>query len=132
MKDKQNAPASAATLTEAMEPGAACEGGSNSNFNFIMQPNSRQLKIADLLGHGQNAALTRRDLENMTGFDGRTVRETIQQERLNGTPILSDCRRGYYLPEDGAEAEHFIKSMRHRAYEILRVAHAVEKATGLD
>lgn len=95
-------------------------------------PSGQAVRVADLLSHGQDTTITRHDLENMTGLDGRTLRGVIQQARLNGTPILSDCRHGYYLPDDEVEAERFVKSMRRRASEILKVARAVEKAMRLD
>lgn len=84
--------------------------------------------IASLLGRGSGAALSRQELEALTGMDGRTVRRLIEFERRSGTPILSDCSAGYYLPADEREADTFVRSMRRRAEEILRTASAVEAA----
>ena len=52
----------------------------------------------------------------------------IQAEQLRGIPILSNNQDGYFLPGDEAERADFVRSMRHRADEIHRVAEAVEKA----
>ena len=84
--------------------------------------------IARLLGRGSEAALTRRELEALTGMDGRTVRRIIETGRRSGIPILSDCREGYYLPADERETAAFVRSMRARAAEIWRTAAAVEAA----
>jgi hypothetical protein len=68
-----------------------------------------------------------RDLVSLTGLDARTVRVMIQAERLAGAPILSDNKRGYFLPGDDEERREFVRSMRHRAEAILRAAEAVER-----
>lgn len=130
MSEKENRP-SADTLEREAVGTTACKA-SLPTCNCTPNVAPGQPAIADYLGHGQGAAITRRDLENMTGLDGRKVREVIQQERLNGIPILSDNQSGYFLPVDEAEAERFVKSMRGRAREILKVARAVEKSMGLD
>ena len=87
------------------------------------------MKIADLLGHGQSAAIPLRHLKELSGLPGREVRRMIQAERLLGIPILSDNVSGYYLAGDAQEREKFIKSMRGRAAEIVKVAEAVERGT---
>lgn len=86
-----------------------------------------RVKIAELLGSGQQNATPLRQLEKLTGFDGRMVRSMIASERLHGVPILSDNANGYYLPADEDERARFVRSMRHRAREIMRAADAVER-----
>ncbi len=87
-------------------------------------------EIADLLLYGQENALTLRHLEVITGLSSRSVRKRIAAERLEGTPILSDNVRGYFLPSCEEEKERFIRSMKHRAREIERAAEAIKKAKG--
>lgn len=87
-----------------------------------------QRPISDYLGVGRENAITRRDLERLTGLDGRSVRLLIERERRAGIPICSDNQNGYYLPCCKSEKDAFVASMRHRAREIERVAAAVEKA----
>ena len=77
-------------------------------------------EIADLLLYGQE----------ITGLSSRSVRKRIAAERLEGTPILSDNVRGYFLPSCEEEKERFIRSMKHRAREIERAAEAIKKAKG--
>lgn len=83
--------------------------------------------ISRLLLHGQANALPRRELEALTGLDGRTVRLLIEQERRAGVPVLSDNSRGYFLPQDAQETVACVRSLRHRAGEILRTAAAIER-----
>lgn len=90
----------------------------------------RQIKIAAFLSHGQENAIPRRELEKLTGMDGRTVRLMIEQERRGGTPICTDNLTGYYLPATQEERTACIRSMRHRAGEIMRTARAIERAKG--
>lgn len=86
------------------------------------------MKITDLLSHGQANAVPLRDLVGITGLDGRTVRTMISAERRAGAAILSDNVTGYYLPANEEEKARFVRSMRHRAKEILCAADAVERS----
>jgi hypothetical protein len=52
----------------------------------------------------------------------------ISAERRAGAAILSDNATGYYLPADEEEKARFVRSMRHRAKEILCAADAVERS----
>lgn len=97
-------------------------------FDFTLQQPTGQAKITPLLGVGRSAALTIKDLCSLTGWDNRTVRLTIQRERLAGQAICSDNTNGYYRPADDKERLDCVRSLRHRAGEINRVASALEKA----
>ena len=71
------------------EAGVNHEDG-NSRNKHITQGPSGQRKVADLLSHGRENAIPRRELERLTGLDGRTVRLMIERERREGRPILAD------------------------------------------
>lgn len=86
-----------------------------------------QRKVSDLLGRGQENAISRRHLEKLTGLDGRTVRLMIEQERRSGTPICADNLTGYYLPANSDEKTACVRSMCHRAREIMKTARAIER-----
>lgn len=86
------------------------------------------MRIVDLLSQGQENAVPLRHLMAITGADGRSIREKIAAERLGGVPILSNNSTGYFLPRNKGERDRFVRSMRHRAKEIERVAEAIEKA----
>ncbi len=74
--------------------------------------------------------MPRRELERLTGLDGRTVRLLIERERRKGVPILADNATGYYLPANEEEKAACVRSMQHRAKEILRTARAIEGGRG--
>lgn len=82
--------------------------------------------ISDLLSHGAENGVTLRDLKEMTGQDGRAVRRRIESERRQGIPILSNCRDGYFLPDNEGEKARCVRSMRGRAKQILITAAAIE------
>lgn len=84
-----------------------------------------QLHIADYLSRGRERALTSRELERLTNLDGRSVRLLIERERREGVPILSG-HNGYFLPGSEAEKAACVRSLRHRAGEVLATARAVE------
>lgn len=86
------------------------------------------MRIVDLLPVGEQNAVPLRHLKELSGLPGREVRRLIQTERLRGVPILSDNINGYYLAANAQEREEFIRSMHHRAAEIIKVAQAIEEA----
>ena len=120
MNTKKDAPTSAATLAEAGAEIAACSRAAISCNYSTTSAAGRQIKIADYLSHGQENAIPRRELERLTSMDGRTIRLMIQQERLAGTPICADNLTGYYLPATVEEKAACVRSLRHRAGEIMR------------
>ena len=83
--------------------------------------------IADLLLEGQENAIPLRQLKAMTGRRGRNLRRQIEGERRRGILILSDNVGGYLLPANEGERERFVRSMRHRAGEILKSTEAIER-----
>lgn len=117
--------------TGQVETGTASKTAATSEIDFTTAA-ADCLQISDFLQRGSENAVPRRYLETVTGLDGRTVRAMITHERLHGTPILSDCVHGYYLPADKNEKARFVRSMRRRAGEILRAAEAVEKTEAVD
>lgn len=82
------------------------------------------MRIADLLSHGRENAIPRRELEKLTGLDGRTVRLMIERERREGRPILADNA----IPATEHERAACVRSMRHRADEIRKTAEAIDRA----
>ena len=103
---------------------------SNSQKQHTTWEDDGQRKVSDLLGRGQENAVSRRHLEKLTELDGRTVRRMIERERREGVPILADNATGYYLPATEHEKAACVRSMRHRAGEIMRTARAIERAKG--
>ena len=85
-------------------------------------------QISDLLMHGSVNAIPLRELERLTGLDGRIIRRMIQKERAAGACICCDNKVGYFLAEDEAERAMCVRSMRHRALEVMRTASAIENA----
>lgn len=83
-------------------------------------------KLTDYLSHGAENAVPLQHLVKLTDEDPRQVRQQIHAARLQGIPILSDNKSGYFLPETQDDVELFYKSMLHRAAEITRVATAVK------
>ena len=128
MANKQKARPGAATPGRAQGKQTIVGAAVNPTVQSTTPAGAGQRSIADLLGVGRENAIPRRDLERLTGLDGRSVRLLIERERRAGTPICSDNQNGYYLPCCKSEKDAFVASMRHRAREIERVAAAVEKA----
>ena len=129
MNTKEKAPTSAATLTGAAAEMTACRA-SIPISDCTTAAAGRQRKVSELLNRGRENAVPLRHLKNLLEADGRTIRLMIQQERLTGTPICADNLTGYYLPANEAEKAAFVRSMRHRAGEIMKTAKAIEQAEG--
>ena len=131
MSSKRKAPTREATPAEATET-AAYGRAAVPKIDFTTAAAGRQHGfIASLLSHGAENGLTLSDLHRLTGKDKRVIRAEIQQERLSGTPILSDNLSGYFLPANEDERERCVKSLRHCAGEIFRTAAAIKGAAGL-
>ena len=132
MNTKEKAPTSAATLAEAGAEIAACGRAAISCNNFTTAAAGRQRKVSDLLNRGRENAVPLRHLKKLLEVDGRTARLMIERERLTGTPICADNLTGYYLPASEEEKSACVRSMRHRAAEIIKTALAIERGAGLD
>ena len=81
---------SVGALGRAVETGSAMQADTTSKPQFTPNGPGGQRKVADLLSHGRENAIPRRELEKLTGLDGRTVRLMIERERREGRPILAD------------------------------------------
>lgn len=75
---------SVGALGRAVETGSAMQADTTSKPQFTPNGPGGQRKVADLLSHGRENAIPRREL------DGRTVRLMIERERREGRPILAD------------------------------------------
>lgn len=126
MTAKENAPTSAATLAEAAEM-TTC-GAPFPFSDSTTAAANRQRKVSDLLATGRENAIPLRHLTALLDIDGRSVRLKIERERRSGTPICTDNHSGYYLPATEDEKFACVRSLRHRAGEILRTARAIEQA----
>lgn len=124
---KKSRPSDCSTRTAA-EAGTIGKEPSGSYGHCNTNRGDGQIQIADFLGHGQENAVPLKHLTQLTGLRSRDLRRRIELERRSGALILSDNQHGYYLADTPAEAKNFVRSMRHRAGEILRTALAVESA----
>ena len=131
MSKKEKARPGAGTPEQAVEM-ATCDGVAISCNYSNTGTAGRQCKVSNLLGRGRENAVPLRHLKKLMEVDGRTVRLMIQHERLTGTPICSDNLTGYYLPATEEEKSACVRSMRHRAGEIMRTARAIERGAGID
>ena len=131
MNTKEKAPTSAATLAEAAAEMTACRA-SIPISDCTTAAAGRQRKVSELLNRGRENAVPLRHLKKLMETDGRTVRLMIQQERLSGMPICADNLTGYYLPANEEEKSACVRSVRHRAAEIIKTALAIERGAGLD
>ena len=117
--EKKSARPSAGTPRRATETGSASRADTTSNPQFTPNGRRGQWKISDLLSCGRENAISRRELEKLTSLDGRKV-----------APVLADNTTGYYLPAAEHERAACVRSMRHRAAEIMRTAEAIEGGRG--
>lgn len=128
MPSNKKRPGSAGTPLRAGDLRAICAATSSNAYSNISAP-AGQRSIADLLGVGRENAIPRRDLERLTGLAPREVSLAVERERRSGVPILADGS-GYYLPASHDERAACVRSLRHRAREILITARSIERAEG--
>ena len=127
MRDrKEKARRDAATSKRAKRE--SHQAGGNPYGNYTTTQSGGQGTISRLLMAGSENGLHLQDLVRLTGEDQRTIRKMIHEERRQGVPILSDNASGYFLPGSQQERDACVRSLRHRAKEILAAARAIEKA----
>ena len=129
MAHKQKARPGAATPERVEGKRAIIGAAVNPTVQSTTPAGAGQRSIADLLGVGRENAITRRDLERLTGLAPREVSLAVERERRSGVPILADGS-GYYLPASHDERAACVRSLRHRAREILITARSIERAEG--
>lgn len=104
-----------------------CKSNQLSNKYSIIHPAERQpFRITDILLHGAENAISRRELIAVTRYKDRTLRLLIEAEWRQGCPILSDNVHGYYLPGDQPERDSCVRGLLRRAKAIKAVANAIE------
>ena len=123
---RENTRPEAATSGRAQ--GESAWTGGNSRNQHTTAADGGQGVVSSLLMEGRSNALHLADLVRLTGWPERDVRKAIQRERQRGSPILSDNKTVYFMPQSEVEKVQFVRSMRHRAKEILCAADAVERA----
>ena len=124
MNKRKNARPEAATSGRAKRESTQ---ESNNSHNQFTAADGGQEVVSSLLLKGRSNALHLADLVRLTGWPERDVRKAIQRERQRGSPILSDNKSGYFLPGNEQERALCVRSLRHRAHEILRAAACIER-----
>ncbi len=128
MTTTKEARSSAATPGRAKGTAAIDTAAAPTTDSTRSSGKRQDLMVSDFLGTGEENALPMRHLKGILHRDGRTIRLMIERERRQGVPILSKNQTGYYLAADTNESKRFVRSMRHRALEILRTAAAIERS----
>ena len=125
MNKRKNARPEAAISGRAKRE--STQESNNSHNQFTTAADGGQEVVSSLLLKGRSNALHLADLVRLTGWPERDVRKAIQRERQRGSPILSDTTSGYFLPGNEQERALCVRSLRHRAHEILRAAACIER-----
>ena len=86
------------------------------------------MNVYDYLGEGAANGKHLKHLAYLMDVDTRTLRVMIANERKRGIPILSDNTNGYFMPANRHERDNCVRSLRHRAKEIMAAADGIEKA----
>ena len=129
MSDGKKKAHSVAGTTEQAERESHWASGNPCKDDTTERTNG-QTGISVLLLHGAENGLHLQDLARLKGWSEREVRQQIHTERRQGVPILSNNRDGYYLPGNDHERTACVRSLRHRAAEILAAAEAIERSGG--
>lgn len=101
----------------------------NNRVHTAEQPGKADFQIAGLLPFGRENAVTTEQLVRMTGCrSARELQQRIAYEREHGAIICSGSGRGYWRPKDRQEIEQFIKTMKARALNTLKVIRSARQA----
>ena len=136
MRDTKKARPGEATpgAGQGTETKTACEAVNFSNSNFTT-PSATAQGIFEILPIGEGNAISSKSLAGLVGAASvRELQSMIAQEREDGALILSTCRGGggYFRPSPGnegrAEIEKYIRTLRMRALNTLRVLRSAKAA----
>ena len=120
-----------AAPADQTEGGEGCQQLAFSDFGYdrdFSTSRTTPQQISDYLLRGSVHAVPLRELERLTGLDGRIVRRLIQRERAAGACICVDNKTGYFLADSEAEREACARSMFERAREVAATAAAIAAA----
>lgn len=82
--------------------------------------------IIDFIPVGKNNAITGKELQNITGLDGRSVKQQIANARIRGAVICASLNGGgYFIPSCPSEATEYVRTEQCRinsAKEALKAA----------
>ena len=129
MPSNKKRPGSVAAPLRAEDRQALC-GATPSTVQSTTPAMSGQFKIADFLGIGAENGLTNRQLQQLTGLDGRTIQARVHDERRQRIPICSDTTNGFYLAANDAELARCIRSIRSRIKNMALAADALASIPG--
>lgn len=131
MSTKKETPTNTAMLAGARQEAATWQASTPCPHNTTDRPVGQAVKVSDFLQRGRENATPLKRLKQLFHRNGRAIRLMIRAERLGGVPILADNMSGYYLPGSDYELAQCVRSLRHRANEIIRAANAIEGATDI-
>jgi hypothetical protein len=94
--------------------------------DFIIAFEAAQESVAALLPRDRAAALTTRQLVQLTGQTPREITRRICAERRAGAPILSDPGAGFWLAGDADELKRCAQALHRLAGQIHKTARALE------
>ena len=89
-----------------------------SQWNYTMIPAERASMVFEILGTGEENALSPDYLRTVLGFkSNRALQKQIEFERSQGRVILSSTTPPgeYYLPADVSEIRRFIATLENRS-----------------
>lgn len=125
MSQKENAHSTVAAAEQA-------SGNAVSNFQCDFNPLAarNQGRISKLLPVGRQNAIPSAALAEIMGCKSvRELQKMVERERLAGAVILSDTHSGgYYLSDDPAELQRFVRTLNARAKNTLRAAESAQMA----
>ncbi|MDE5583239.1 MAG: hypothetical protein K2J08_06020 [Ruminococcus sp.] len=73
--------------------------------------------IIDFIPVGKNNAITGKELQNITGLDGRSVKQQIANARIRGAVICASLNGdggGYFIPSCPSEATEYVRTEQCR------------------
>ena len=80
-----------------------------------------KINLMNFLAEGEENAITTRALCTILGWNSREVTLCVNALRRSGKVICSS-ERGYFLPADLSDVQHFYRQMQSRQREIAKAA----------
>ena len=83
--------------------------------------------IIVLIPKGESSRITSSEISKLTGINGATIRQMVNNSRANFIPIASDSD-GYFIAETPDELDHTIAQINSHIHKMIQAREGLKKA----
>ena len=91
------------------------------------------MRVISHIPQGRENRITREQLSQLTGRNGRLVQKAIEEARGRGVPVISSSHnKGYYIAETQAEIDTMLREIWSRIRSLLKTYWTLKRRLRVD